>query len=207
MGITAWVKQVDERQRERAPHRTVVGIAGPPGAGKSTLAARLAEEIGAVIAPMDGFHRTNAELERLGRRDRKGAPDTFDADAFVEHLEAVTRGTADVSWPGFDRDIDEPVSGAITIRATAPLVVVEGNYLLLDNAPWNRVPELLDEVAWIDVDDDVRVERLIARHIEFGRSPAEADRFAYGSDAANAALIARSRHRATVVVSADQERN
>jgi pantothenate kinase len=184
--------------------RYLLGVAGAPGAGKSTFAEaevrrRAAEGIAAVVLPMDGFHLSQAELVRLGRRDRMGAPDTFDVDAFVATLERL-RQPGTVSAPGFDRTIEEPVPDAIEIGADIRFVLVEGNYLLHDRGGWERVRPLLDRVIFLAPDDALRRERLVARHIAFGKTPAEAEEWVARSDDANAALVAATAHRADDVV-------
>ena len=188
------------RSRMDASSRVLLGLAGPPGSGKSTMADFLGAELGAVVAPMDGFHRTNDELERLGLRDRKGAPETFDADAFVRRVREVADAAHDVAWPRFDRIADEPVDDGFAVPADAPLVIVEGNYLLLDDAPWNAVPPLLDDVVFTTLDAQIRIDRLIDRHVAFGRSRAAAVEFVMRSDERNTALVEASRDRATLVV-------
>ena len=183
-----------------AGSRRILGIAGPPGSGKSTLAQALCEALGgtAVLVPMDGFHRSNEELVELGLRDRKGAPETFDGTAFVALLETLRAGVP-VLAPVFDRRADRVVPDAISVPATVPLVVVEGNYLLLDEPPWDAVRALLDE-AWYLTGDDDRVERLIARHVAHGRTPAAAREWVLRSDEANARLIVPTAARADLVV-------
>ena len=183
--------------------RAVLGICGAPGAGKSTLAAEIAGALGdsAVLVPMDGFHLANEELERLGRRDRKGAPDTFDPGGFVSLLERLRQEADDVIHaPIFRREIEEPVAGAISIEPSVPLVITEGNYLLIDEAPWSRIRPLLDACWYIEGPEDERLRRLIARHVAFGKSPEEAHEWVVRSDEANARLIEATRGRADLIV-------
>ena len=183
--------------------RVLLGLAGPPGAGKSTLAAALQAEFSSVAqaVPMDGFHLADAELERLGRRDRKGAPDTFDADGYVALLRRLlAQGDDEVVYaPEFRREIEEPVAGAIPVLARTQLVITEGNYLLLDEGPWAQVKGLLDEVWYVDIDDSVRIERLTQRHRQFGRSAEDAAAWVAGTDEPNARLIEASRARASFI--------
>jgi pantothenate kinase len=184
--------------------RYLLGVAGAPGAGKSTFAEAEARRLGlegtpAVVLPMDGFHLSQAELVRLGRRDRMGAPDTFDVDAFVATL-ARLRQPGAVTAPGFDRTIEEPVPDAIEIGADIRFVIVEGNYLLHDRDGWERVRPLLDRVIFLAPDDALRRARLIARHVAFGKTPAEAEEWVARSDDANAHLVAATAHRADDIV-------
>ena len=183
--------------------RTLLGLVGAPGAGKSTLAAALLAEFADVaqVVPMDGFHLANVELERLGRRDRKGAPDTFDSAGYVALLRRLLVQADDevVYAPEFRREIEEPIANAIPIHARTQLVITEGNYLLLDDGPWAHVAGLLDEVWYVDVDDEVRVHRLTRRHEQFGRSAEEAAAWVAGTDEPNARLIEASRARASFV--------
>jgi pantothenate kinase len=184
--------------------RRLLGIAGPPGAGKSTLADRLARALGpdtAAVVPMDGFHLAQAELVRLGRADRKGAPDTFDAAGYAELLGRLrAAGPAVVYAPAFDRTLEEPVAGSIPVDPGVPLVITEGNYLLCETGEWARVRPLLDEVWFLAPDDTLRVRRLIDRHVRHGKEPARAAAWVTRSDEANARLIAPGRERADLVV-------
>ena len=183
--------------------RRVLGIAGPPGAGKSTLAEAVCAALGAATAalmPMDGFHLSNDELVRIGMRDRKGAPETFDAERYIATL-ARLRASHDqtVCVPSFDREAEAVIPDAIEIPAGIALIVTEGNYLLLDGPPWALIRALLDE-AWYLRSDAGRVPRLIARHEAFGKSPDAAREWVRRGDEANTARIAPSESRADLVI-------
>jgi pantothenate kinase len=186
--------------------RAVVGITGAPGAGKSTLARRLATELGedAAVVPMDGFHLHDDELARLGRSDRKGAPDTFDVAGYVALLRRL-REEADgtVYAPEFVRAREESVAGAIAVRPEHRVVLTEGNYLLLDAPGWDAVRPLLDEVWYVESDEQLRIARLVQRHADNGRSPDLAHRWATVSDQVNADTVARTRSSADLLVTND----
>lgn len=198
---TDLVRQAAALMPERG--RAVLGITGPPGAGKSTLASAIVAGLGAAAAlvPMDGFHLSNRVLVSLGRRGRKGAPDTFDPAAYAELLRRLRRPEpGPVYAPDFDRTLDEPVAGSIAVPPEVRLVVTEGNYLLLHQAPWPDVTAQLDTTWYIHVDDDERRRRLIARHVRHGMDPAAARAWAAGTDEPNAALVRAVRDRADLVV-------
>lgn len=184
--------------------RRVLGLVGAPGAGKSTLAARVVDAVGprAVVVPMDGFHLAQTELERRGLAARKGAPDTFDAAGYVALLRRLRSEPGTVYAPEYRRDLKNPVAGAIAVPADVPLVVTEGNYLLLDDHGFGPVAGLLDESWFLAPDDDVRRSRLVARHEAFGKSPQDARAWSHGPDESNARLVAATAHRASVVVRA-----
>ncbi|WP_405625677.1 nucleoside/nucleotide kinase family protein [Streptomyces sp. NBC_00016] len=189
--------------------RALLGIAGGPGAGKTTLAECLVRELNGTgdpwvaHVPMDGFHLADVELDRLGRRHRKGAPDTFDAAgyaALLRRLREETDGEDLVYAPGFERELEQPVAGAVPVPPTARLIVTEGNYLLVGTGAWTRVRAALDEVWFCETDEDERVRRLISRHEEFGKGHEEAVAWVLRSDQRNAELVATTRERADLVV-------
>jgi pantothenate kinase len=189
-----------------AERRALLGVAGPPGVGKSTVSAAVvdavrARGVRAELVPMDGFHLAHAELQRLDRAHVKGAPDTFDAAGFVALLRRLRHRERVTTYaPRFDRAIEEPVAGAIAVAPDVDLVVTEGNYLLLDDGPWADVASLLDETWYLSLDDAVRRDRLRARHERYGRTREQALERTLGSDEANAALVGRTRARADLEV-------
>ncbi|MCX4470127.1 nucleoside/nucleotide kinase family protein [Micromonospora sp. NBC_01655] len=191
------------RALAEAGPRQLLGIAGAPGAGKSTLAERIVAEVGATarLVPMDGFHLAQAELRRLGRDARKGAVDTFDVVGYVALLRRLRRLEPTSVWaPVFRRDLEEPVAGAIEVPPEVRLVVTEGNYLLLPTDPWDEVRSLLHEAWFLDLAAELRHRRLTARHEAYGRSPEQARAWALGSDETNAALVAGTAGHADLVV-------
>ncbi len=198
----------DVDRRAAAGGRHVLGFVGAPGSGKSTLVAALhaARPHATCVVPMDGFHLAQAALERLGRAGRKGAPDTFDAAGFVHllgRIRAQRAGDAPIWAPAFDRHLEEAIAGSIDVSADVPVVLTEGNYLLLDDAPWRDVAARLDACWYVEVDPALRLERLLARHVAHGRTPDAARAWIDATDEPNARRIEASRGRATGVVRVD----
>lgn len=174
--------------------RRILGLVGAPGSGKSTLSEALLAALGdqAQVVPMDGFHLSNRQLDALGRAQRKGAPDTFDAFGYrdlLHRLRASYRNRETVYAPGFYREIEEPIAASIAVAPGTPLIITEGNYLLLEEEPWPRVRAILDEVWFLDVDQELREERLVARHMRFGRTERQAREWVRTTDAPNAERI------------------
>jgi pantothenate kinase len=183
--------------------RRILGLVGAPGAGKSTLAHALALQWPNAIqvVPMDGFHLASVELERLGRKQRKGAPDTFDTFGFIALLKRLRVQTTDevIYAPSYERTLEEGVTGAIAVQPSTPLIVVEGNYLLLSDSPWNQVQALLDETWFVDVTQDLRIGRLTQRHQQFGRNAKDAADWVQHTDEPNARRIEDERGKADVL--------
>ena len=194
-------------QRARAligtSRRVILGITGTPGAGKSTLCAALLDTLSqdAVLVGMDGFHLANQELVRLGRRDRKGAPDTFDVDGYTALLRRLREPSdAPIYAPVFNREIEEPIGSAIPVPSNTPLVITEGNYLLLDAHGWEAVHSCLDEAWYLDIDPQLREHRLLMRRQSFGESTANAWAWVRGVDEANASIVESTRGRADLII-------
>ncbi|MER6352455.1 nucleoside/nucleotide kinase family protein [Streptomyces sp. NPDC001634] len=191
----------------RPGRRAVLGISGSPGAGKTTLAEHVVRELNGdgppwvTHVPMDGFHLADVELDRLGRRDRKGAPDTFDAAGYAALLRRLHEESEETVYaPGFERVLEQPIAGAIPVPPSTGLVVTEGNYLLLETGAWARVRRHLDEVWFCEIDEQERIRRLVARHEEFGKDHDTAVAWVLGTDQYNADMVATTRDRADLVV-------
>jgi pantothenate kinase len=188
--------------------RAILGIAGSPGAGKSTLVDVLLERVRAVKGddwvahvPMDGFHLADAQLDRTGARGRKGAPDTFDVAGYAHLLDRLKREIAEpVYVPGFDRTLEQPLAAALVVLPSARLVVTEGNYLLLEHPHWERARRAMDAVWFVASEETVRIDRLVARHIRFGKAPREARAWVATTDQRNAELVAGTVGRADRVI-------
>lgn len=175
--------------------RRILGLTGAPGAGKSTVAEQLVTALGpdiAVLVPMDGFHLANEVLIDLGRRDRKGAHDTFDDGGYARLIVALRAQRAEdpvLYAPRFDREIEESIGSAIPVSPTVPLVVTEGNYLLLEQDSWPTARAAIDAVWFLAPDTEVRHDRLVRRHEAYGKTPDDAAFWALGPDERNARLI------------------
>lgn len=194
-------------QRARHAGRIAIGLAGGPGVGKSTLATELVARLNAetpgiaAYVPMDGFHMLHAKLEALGTVRDKGAPHTFEANAFADFIDGLKRATGPVQGPGYSREIEDVVLDAFIVPEAVRILVVEGNYLLLATAPWWRIRPLLDFAAFIDVPRDTVRKRLLKRHAEHGLFTEERNlEHIERVDLSNYDIVRRSANRADIVL-------
>jgi len=181
--------------------RVLIGVIGKPGAGKSTLTSYLINNLKpglTALVPMDGYHLSNKQLQRLNLSDSKGAFNTFDSDGFVSLLRRINLDMdKDIYYPIFHREIEESYAADGVVLKNTRLVITEGNYLLLEKGGWESVKKELSEVWYVKVNDELRLERLTKRHEMFGKDPESAHKWAHGSDEINAELVQ------TTVASAD----
>lgn len=170
--------------------RILVGVAGPPASGKSTLAEQLSDKIDkSILVPMDGFHLDNTELDQMGTRDRKGAPFTFDADGFISMINKIKIGIEKVDVPEFDRSLDSVVFKGLSVDETHKIIIIEGNYLFLDEDPWRALHPLFDLTVFLSPELSIIKSRLIQRWLEHGYSQHDAEIKAQSNDLPNAELV------------------
>ncbi|WP_028279898.1 nucleoside/nucleotide kinase family protein [Arthrobacter sp. H5] len=197
--------------QDAQPGTVIIGIVGTPGAGKTTLVEQLMGRLNGTETnperqqhahvPLDGFHLSDQELSRIGLLDRKGAPETFDVYGYAATLQRLKTPRESVVYaPGFERAIEQPIAGVVPVFPSAGTILTEGNYLLLDKPGWRKVREQCTEVWYCVQDDRVRLERLIQRHVMFGKSPTAAREWVQRVDEENARIIRSTRHRADLVV-------
>lgn len=153
-----------------------------------------------MVVPFDGFHLANSTLTQAGLQGRKGALETFDLDGYAHLLERLRTARATVYAPAYDRSMEEPIAGAVAVPAQSRLVITEGNYLLADHPAARRARQTLDAVWFLDLDERTRTDRLVRRHVTFGKAQEEAEEWAAGTDQSNAELVSRTREQADLVL-------
>ena len=203
MEIAEFLDLIDQTLKSTT-HRVLFGVVGKPGAGKSTVVESVKKRFPGqevAIIPMDGYHLSDEVLISQGKRDRKGAPDTFDAPRFTKLLQDVkVNSDSEIRFPIFHREIEASVEGEGVIPPEAKVVITEGNYLLSTEHGWAGVKELLDQSFYIEIDDEIRLQRLIDRHIRYGKSPEAAKAWSLGSDETNARFIATTKDLASAII-------
>ena len=203
MSINLLFDQIQSLLQSASP-RTIIGIVGKPGAGKSTVVSEIEKRFDSsevCVIPMDGYHLSNETLIEIGRRDRKGAPDTFATQEFISLIRKVKNDhTSEHRFPIFHREIEASKKDEGIVPIGAKVIVIEGNYLFSEEHNWNGVFPLLDHTWFIEIDNEVRMQRLIARHIKYGKTPEEAEYWSRGSDEANAQYIELTAHRAKNII-------
>ena len=200
MSIGLLFEQIQSLLQDPNP-RSIIGIVGKPGAGKSTIVSEIEKRFDSSLVsviPMDGYHLSNEELISINRRDRKGAPDTFDTQSFISLITKVKNNPElEHRFPIFHREIEASKADEGFVQSGIKVIVIEGNYLFSEEHNWQGVFPLLDHTWFIEIADEVRIERLIARHIRYGKTPEEAESWSKGSDEANARFIELTAHRAS----------
>ena len=203
MSINLLIEQIQSLLQGPNP-RSIIGIVGKPGAGKSTVVSEIEKRFDPnqiSVIPMDGYHLSNEELISLNRRDRKGAPDTFDTQSFISLITKVKNSPElEHRFPIFHREIEASKADEGFVQSGVKVIVIEGNYLFSEEHNWQGVFPLLDHTWFIEIADEVRIERLIARHIRYGKTPEDAENWSRGSDEANARFIELTAHRAANII-------
>jgi pantothenate kinase len=201
------IAAIADELRERvdlSKARQIIGIVGAPGTGKSTLADLVAAELGrelCLVVPMDGFHLAQSIIAGTPLAGRRGAIDTFDVGGYLSLLQRLQlRNEPVVYAPYFRRGLEEPIGSGIAISSQIPVIITEGNYLLADQEPWNHIRDYLTETWFVETPRDVRLQRLIDRHVAFGKKPEAAAAWALGPDEANAEYVESTRHHADRIV-------
>ena len=194
-------------RRSEGSQRFIIAVAGPPGAGKSTLSKQLVQmlktrSIQSCIISMDGFHLENSILKRLGLLDRKGSPTTFDVPAFIQVMKRLAAYESDVAIPKFDRKKDISIERASIVSTQDKILIVEGNYLLLNDEQWVELQDIWDETVFINPGMDVLEKRLIDRWLSYGMDNESAKNRAFGNDIPNAKNIIENSLPANILIGA-----